>query len=223
MFSLICVWINGWINNREAGNLRRYRAHSDVIVMIPPSAGPLPSLPTTQIRKALSKMKCSKSAGPSGIGQYSEEFGSGIGVHQGSVLNPLLFILVMDVLSHEFRTGVAWELLYADYLVLIADTQEGYIAKLKAWKAGMESKGPWFNMKKTKFLVSGYDQDVLQKSDKYPCAVCCRRNTISFTTTETWRWEHHISPSLSATQMAWPCTTGHVLSQIYHKLSDPRH
>ena len=34
MFSLICVWINGWVNNREAGNLRRYRAHYDVIVMI---------------------------------------------------------------------------------------------------------------------------------------------------------------------------------------------
>ena len=32
MFSLICVWINGWVNNREAGNLRRYRAHYDVIV-----------------------------------------------------------------------------------------------------------------------------------------------------------------------------------------------
>ena len=34
MFSLICVWINGWVNNREAGDLRRYRAHYDVIVMI---------------------------------------------------------------------------------------------------------------------------------------------------------------------------------------------
>ena len=33
MFSLICVWINGWENNREAGDLRRYRAHFDVIVM----------------------------------------------------------------------------------------------------------------------------------------------------------------------------------------------
>ena len=31
MFSLI--WINGWINNREAGDLRRYRAHYDVTVM----------------------------------------------------------------------------------------------------------------------------------------------------------------------------------------------
>ena len=34
IFSLICVWINGWVNNREAGDLRRYRAHYDVIVML---------------------------------------------------------------------------------------------------------------------------------------------------------------------------------------------
>ena len=33
MFSLICVWINGWVNNREAGHLRRYRTHCDVSVM----------------------------------------------------------------------------------------------------------------------------------------------------------------------------------------------
>ena len=33
MFSLICVWINGWVKNREAGDLSRYRAHYDVTVM----------------------------------------------------------------------------------------------------------------------------------------------------------------------------------------------
>ena len=33
MFSLICVWLNGWVNNREVGDLRRYRAHYGVIVM----------------------------------------------------------------------------------------------------------------------------------------------------------------------------------------------
>ena len=33
MFSLICVWINGWVNNRKAGDLRRYCIHYDVIVM----------------------------------------------------------------------------------------------------------------------------------------------------------------------------------------------
>ena len=33
MFSLICFWINDWVNNLEAGDLRRYRLHYDVIVM----------------------------------------------------------------------------------------------------------------------------------------------------------------------------------------------
>ena len=32
-FSLICAWINGWVNNSEAGDLRRHRAYYDVIVM----------------------------------------------------------------------------------------------------------------------------------------------------------------------------------------------
>ena len=36
MFSLICARINGWVNNGEAGDLRRHRAHYDVIVMINP-------------------------------------------------------------------------------------------------------------------------------------------------------------------------------------------
>ena len=32
-YSSICVWINGWVKNGEAGDLRRHRAHYDVIVM----------------------------------------------------------------------------------------------------------------------------------------------------------------------------------------------
>ena len=34
MFSLMCARINNWVNNREAGDLRRYRHHYDVIVML---------------------------------------------------------------------------------------------------------------------------------------------------------------------------------------------
>ena len=33
MFSLICAWTNGWVNNREARDLRRHRAHFDVNVV----------------------------------------------------------------------------------------------------------------------------------------------------------------------------------------------
>ena len=31
--NLICDWTNDWVNNREAGDLRRHLAHYDVTVM----------------------------------------------------------------------------------------------------------------------------------------------------------------------------------------------
>ena len=34
MFSSICAWTNGQANNRDAGYLRRHRAHYDLIVMV---------------------------------------------------------------------------------------------------------------------------------------------------------------------------------------------
>ena len=55
--------------------------------------------------------------------QDNEEVGMGFGVPQGSVLSPLLFILVLEALSREFRNGVPWELLYAVDLGLIVDTK----------------------------------------------------------------------------------------------------
>ena len=33
MFSLICAWTNCWVNNQDAGDLRRHRSHYDVTVM----------------------------------------------------------------------------------------------------------------------------------------------------------------------------------------------
>ena len=53
---------------------------------------------------------------------FSKEFEVKVGVHQGSELSPLLFIIVLEALSREFRAGVPWEDLYADDLVIIADS-----------------------------------------------------------------------------------------------------
>ena len=33
MFSLVCAWINCWVNNHEASDLRRHRSHYDVTLM----------------------------------------------------------------------------------------------------------------------------------------------------------------------------------------------
>ena len=53
-----------------------------------------------------------------------------IGIHQGSALSPLLFVMVMEALSREFRVALPWEMLYADDLVVIAETEEDLIKRL---------------------------------------------------------------------------------------------
>ena len=103
---------------------------------------------------------------------YSEEFGVGVGVHQGSVLSPLLFIIVLEALSREFRTGCPWELLYADDLTISAESMKELLVKVQTLKTEIEKKGLRVNMGKTKIMESGINLDVLKKSGKYPCGVC---------------------------------------------------
>ena len=54
--------------------------------------------------------------------RYSEEFKVKVSVHQGSVLSPLLFIIVLEALSHEFRSGFHWEDIFANDLDIIAES-----------------------------------------------------------------------------------------------------
>ena len=103
---------------------------------------------------------------------YSREFGVGVGVHHGSVLSPLLFTIVLEGLSREFRTCCPWELLYADDLMISAVSMEKLLVKLKTWKTEMKKKCLRVNMGKTKIMVSGMDLDLLNKSGKDPCGVC---------------------------------------------------
>ena len=103
---------------------------------------------------------------------YSEEFEVKVGVHQGSVLSPLLFIIVLEALSREFCSGVPWEDLYADDLVIIAESLEECVRRLLTWKEAMEKKGLRVNAGKTKIMICGMGLDLLQSSGKFPCAVC---------------------------------------------------
>ena len=71
-----------------------------------------------------------------------------VGMHQGSALSPLLFVIVMDAISREFRVALPWELLYTDDLAVIAETEEELIKRLNEWKDNVESNGMRVNMNK---------------------------------------------------------------------------
>ena len=120
---------------------------------------------------------------------YSDEFGVKVGVHQGSVLSPLLFIIVLEALSREFCSGTSWELLQADNLVIITKTEHERKMKLIKWKTNLEAKGLRVNMRETKIMVRAVNLQTLKDSGKYPCSVCRKgvgSNTICCTGSLHW-------------------------------------
>ena len=70
----------------------------------------------------------------------SKGFQVKVGMHQGSALSPLLFVIVMEAVSREFRVTLPWELLYADDLAVIAETEDELIKRLNEWKDNVETK-----------------------------------------------------------------------------------
>jgi len=64
-----------------------------------------------------------------------------VSIQQGSALRPLLFVIVMEALSKEFRVALPWELLNADDLVVMAETEDDLIKRLSEWKDNTKNKG----------------------------------------------------------------------------------
>ena len=61
---------------------------------------------------------------------YSQEFTVNVGVQHGSVLSPLLFIIVLEALSCVLLSGAPWEDIYADHLVIITELLKEYVWRL---------------------------------------------------------------------------------------------
>ena len=108
-----------------------------------------------------------------------EKFNVEVGMHQGSVLSPLLFILVLEALSREFRSGLPWELFYADDPVIISENLDKLEERYCTRKNGMEIKGLRVNMTKTKVMASRIGKGPVFTSGKYPCGVC-RKSVLHF-------------------------------------------
>ena len=64
-----------------------------------------------------------------------------VGVHQGSALSTLLFIIIMEKATKECQDDTLWNLLYADDLVLSAETREEVERKILDWKSSLEGRG----------------------------------------------------------------------------------
>ena len=90
------------------------------------------------------------------------------------MLSTLLFAIVMEAVSCRRREGLPWELLYADDLILIADSEEELRRKMQIWKDTLEDKGMKVNIAKTKVMICDrYEKHGCnEETGLWPCGVC---------------------------------------------------
>ena len=112
-----------------------------------------------------------------------------VGLHQESVMSPLLFAVVMDVVFSEARNGLPSELLYDD-LVLMAPTMEQLGRHVAEWRAiRILDKGLNVNAGKSKVMVGRSCGKMIINSGKWPCGVCgkgVQANSIRCTVCNKW-------------------------------------
>jgi len=86
----------------------------------------------------------------------SKAFIVNVGLHQVSriCIESLLFVIVTEMISREVRAGLSLELLYADDLILMAESEESLRDKIVKWKSGLEAKGLKMNTGKTKVMFN---------------------------------------------------------------------
>ena len=65
----------------------------------------------------------------------SEEFGVRVGVHQGPVLSPLIFAIVVDVVTKHAREGLLNEILYANDLELMSESMDDLRERFQKWRS----------------------------------------------------------------------------------------
>ena len=118
------------------------------------------SLPEVLVKAVMSLYEGSRTKVRVGS-SLSEEFGVRVGVHQGSVISPLIFAIVVDAVTEQAR-GLLNEILYADDLVLMSENLEELRERFQRWKGALESKGITVNIRKTKMMVSGAEGEMVR-------------------------------------------------------------
>ena len=64
-----------------------------------------------------------------------------VGLHQGSALSPLLFVIIIAVITEEIDEGTPWAMMFADDLVLRDPDRQMMEVRLERWRECVENNG----------------------------------------------------------------------------------
>ena len=82
-----------------------------------------------------------------------------VGLHQDSALSPLLFVIIIYVITEDIEEGTPWAMLFADDLVLCDPDREMVDLRLERWRECMEKNGLNVSRAKTEHLQTTADTD----------------------------------------------------------------
>ena len=90
----------------------------------------------------------------------TETFKVKVGLHQGSALSPLLFAVVMDVLTDDVRRETPWNMMFADDIVLMNKEKGQAEEELEGWRNALEIRGLKVSRAKTEYLCINKKRDL---------------------------------------------------------------
>jgi len=82
----------------------------------------------------------------------TDDFEVNVGLHQGSALSPFIFDIVMDCLTGQMWRRARWDMMFADDVVLCAETRAEVEVRLEEWRKAIEDRGLKVSRRNTEYL-----------------------------------------------------------------------
>nr|GEW55010.1 ataxia telangiectasia mutated family protein [Tanacetum cinerariifolium] len=110
----------------------------------------------------------------------AEYFSMKVGLHQGSTISPYLFTLILDKLSMGIQENIPWCMIFADDIVLIAESAERLNNRLESSRKTLEDNGLRVSREKTEYLRCDFGRAAIRPAMLYDSKCWPIRKALAF-------------------------------------------